>query len=104
MNFIRIPMTTHAAPTPEQVAQFLKLVDDPANQPVYVHCQGGRHRTGVMTAIYRIAREGWTADRAFAEMKQYKFGADILHSEFKRFVYAYRPDAHVGVVATKAGS
>ena len=36
-----------------------------------------------------MTHDGWTADRAFAEMKQYKFGADFLHAEFKNFVYAY---------------
>ena len=92
MAFHRIPMTTHVAPTGEQLAQFLEIVNDPANQPVYVHCAGGRHRTGVMTAIYRMTHDGWDAERAFKEMKNYKFGADFLHSEFKKFVYAFRPD------------
>lgn len=91
MKFFRIPMTTRVAPTVEQLALFLKLVNDPANQPVYVHCAGGRHRTGVMTAIYRMTADGWTPNQAFKEMKQYKFGADFLHPEFKRFVYGYRP-------------
>jgi protein tyrosine/serine phosphatase len=103
MKFFRIPMTTHETPSAAKLAQFLTLVNDPANQPVYVHCQGGRHRTGVMTAVYRMTDDGWTADRAFAEMKQYKFGADFLHSEFKDFVYAYHVDAPA-VVATKSGS
>jgi len=90
MKFHRIPMTTRVAPTSEQLALFLQLVNDPANQPVYVHCAGGRHRTGVMTAAYRMSSEGWSADRAFKEMKDYKFGADFLHPEFKKFVYGYR--------------
>jgi protein tyrosine/serine phosphatase len=89
MKFYRIPMTTHESPSAEKVARFLELVNDPANQPVYVHCQGGRHRTGVMTAVYRMTADHWTADRAFAEMKRYNFGPDFLHSEFKQFVYAY---------------
>jgi tyrosine-protein phosphatase SIW14 len=92
MTFHRIPMTTSEAPTREQLAVFLKLVNDPANQPVYVHCAGGRHRTGVMTAAYRMTRDNWAADQAFKEMKQYKFGADFLHPEFRRFVYSYHPD------------
>jgi len=92
MKYVRIPMNTRIAPTPEQVGTFLQLVNDPANQPVYVHCAGGRHRTGVMTAVYRMSLDGWTADRAFQEMKQYRFGADFLHPEFKRFVYAFRPE------------
>jgi tyrosine-protein phosphatase SIW14 len=90
MQYVQIPMTTHQPPTAAQLAQFLRIVDDPASQPVYVHCVGGRHRTGVMTAAYRMT-DGWTADQAFKEMKQYKFGADFLHSEFKDFVYAYHP-------------
>jgi protein tyrosine/serine phosphatase len=93
MKYVQIPMTTHQAPTAAQQAQFLQIVNDPANQPVYVHCVGGRHRTGVMTALYRITQNGWTGDRAFQEMKQYKFGADFLHPEFKAFVYDYHSAA-----------
>jgi protein tyrosine/serine phosphatase len=89
MKYVQIPMTTHEPPTRSVIEEFLRIVDDPENQPVYVHCVGGRHRTGVMTAVYRMTRDGWTADRAFKEMKAYKFGADFLHPEFKRFVYAY---------------
>ena len=106
MAFHRIPMTTRKAPTTAQIAEFLKLVNDPANQPVYVHCAGGKHRTGVMTAIYRMTNDKWTSEQAFKEMKQYKFGADFLHPEFKRFVYAYRTEPAVpasvpgGVLAT----
>jgi protein tyrosine/serine phosphatase len=91
MKFYRIPMTTRVNPTPEQIAQFLQIVNDPAQQPVYVHCKGGKHRTGVMTAVYRMEQDGWSADRAFREMKQYKFGMDFLHPEFKQFVYRYQP-------------
>jgi protein tyrosine/serine phosphatase len=93
LAYFQIPMTTHEPPTQAKLAEFLKIVNDPANQPVYVHCVGGRHRTGVMTAAYRMTQEGWTADQAFKEMKRYKFGADFLHPEFKQFVYGYRPEA-----------
>jgi protein tyrosine/serine phosphatase len=88
MKYVQIPMTTHVPPTPAQIAEFMKIANDPESQPVYVHCVGGKHRTGVMTAIYRM-NDGWTADQAFKEMKQYKFGATFLHSEFKKFVYDF---------------
>ena len=91
MRYVSIPMTTHTAPTDAQLAEFLAVVGNPENQPVYVHCVGGRHRTGVMTAVYRMTKDGWTADAAFKEMKRYDFGADFLHREFKEFVYRYRP-------------
>jgi len=91
MSYFQIQITPHQPPTPAQLTEFLRIVNDPANQPIYVHCVGGRHRTGVMTAAYRMTGEGWTADQAFKEMKQYNFGADFLHSEFKEFVYGYHP-------------
>jgi tyrosine-protein phosphatase SIW14 len=93
MSYYRIPMSTRRPPTSEQLAFFFKLVNDPAAQPVYVHCKGGRHRTGVMTAAYRMSFDGWTADQAFGEMKRYDFGPDFLHPEFKRYVYGYDPKA-----------
>ena len=93
LSYVQIPMTTHTSPTVAQIAQSLKTVTDPESQPVYVHCVGGRHRTGVMTAIYRMTQDGWNAVDAFKEMKQYKFGADYLHSEFKEFVLGFRTDA-----------
>lgn len=89
MTYVHIPMTTHDAPTPAVIEQFLRLVDTPEHRPVFVHCVGGRHRTGVMTAVYRIARDGWTADRAYAEMKTYRYGPAFLHPEFKAFVYQF---------------
>ena len=92
MTYFQIPMTTRVPPTTAQLTEFLGIVNDPARQPVYVHCVGGRHRTGVMTAAYRITHDGWSAEQAFKEMKDYKFGADFLHPEFKQFVYGYRPD------------
>jgi protein tyrosine/serine phosphatase len=91
MTYLQIPMTTRTPPTSEALAQFLAVVNDSASGPVYVHCVGGKHRTGVMTAAYRMTKDAWTADQAFREMKQYKFGADFLHPEFKKFVYAFRP-------------
>jgi uncharacterized protein (TIGR01244 family) len=93
MKYVQIPMTTRVAPTQANIDQFLQIVESAENLPVYVHCVGGKHRTGVMTAIYRMTHEGWTADRAFKEMKQYKFGPDFLHPEFKKFVYGFQPKA-----------
>ena len=93
MQFVRIPMTTHQSPGPQTITEFLSLVNDPAKQPVYVHCIGGKHRTGVMTAIYRMTAEAWSPVRAFNEMKQYKFGADFLHQEFKDFVLGFASPA-----------
>lgn len=100
MKYFQIPMTTHVNPTESQISEFLKIVNDPAMQPVYVHCVGGKHRTGVMTAIYRMTQNKWTADQAFDEMKKYKFGMEFLHPEFKSFVYDYYGQLKAAPVVT----
>jgi len=105
LAYFQIPMTTHEPPSPAKIDQFLKIVNDPANQPVYVHCVGGRHRTGVMTAVYRMTQDGWSAEQAFQEMKRFKFGADFLHAEFKSFVYGFHPDvASAAPAAVETGT
>jgi len=91
MKYVSLPMTTRETPTVDKLTRFLQLVNDPASQPVYVHCVEGRHRTGVMTAVYRMTGDGWSADKAFKEMKNYRFGMDFLHPEFKKFVFAFTP-------------
>jgi protein-tyrosine phosphatase len=91
MNFFRIGMTTTNAPTDAQVAQFFQIVNNPANQPVYVHCAGGRHRTGTMTALYRMTNDGWTAQQAYNEMRQYRFEGWPDHPVLRNYVYAYKP-------------
>jgi tyrosine-protein phosphatase SIW14 len=100
MKFFRIPLTTTDRPSDSAVAQFLSLVTNPANQPVYVHCQGGRHRTGAMTAVYRMTVDGWTSDKAYAEMKQFRFEGFPGHPVLKRFVsdyYTVLSQAHTAV-------
>ena len=90
LQYINIPLTTKKAATEDQTREFLKLVNDPANQPVYVHCKGGRHRTGQMTAILRITNEGWTSDQAYKEMKKYDFEDTFFYPRsLKKYVFSY---------------
>ena len=56
-----------------------------------------------------MSHDGWNSDRAFKEMKQYDFGADFLHPEFKRFVFGYHvelqaPTAVEAVAAAEAAN
>ena len=90
LNYINIPLTTKRAANDDQSNHFLKLVNDPANWPVYVHCKGGRHRTGQMTAIYRITQDRWTADQAYKEMQHYDFEDSFFYPRaLKKYVFSY---------------
>jgi protein tyrosine/serine phosphatase len=90
LQYINIPLTTKRAATEEQTNYFLKLVSDPENWPIYVHCKGGRHRTGEMTAVYRMNSQGWTADQAYEEMKKYDFEDSFFYPRsLKKYVFSY---------------
>ncbi len=89
MRYVNIPMVAKKYPRPEWVAAFMKTVDDPATGKFFVHCAGGRHRTGSMGAVYRFEKYGWDYDQAYAEMKQYDFYTRWGHGDFKTFVQDY---------------
>lgn len=78
MKYVNIPLRRSRPIPQESIKQFLSVVEDQKNRPVYVHCRGGQDRTGAMIAIYRINANNWTADRAIKEMK-----ANGYHPMFK---------------------
>lgn len=77
--------------TPWQFEEFFKLFDDPRNFPVAVHCQGGRHRTGTLSALFRLEYDRWPVDRALAEMYSFDFGGAIRLQEHNLRTYLPRP-------------
>ena len=89
LTYINIPMIAKKYPTPEVTATFLKTVNDPATGKFFVHCAGGRHRTGAMGAVYRFQFYHWNFDQVYKEMKQYDFYTSWGHGAFKDFVKDY---------------
>ena len=89
MKYVNIPMSDKDYPPTAKIDQFLKLVDDPTTGKFYVHCAGGRHRTGVMGAVYRFNHYNWNYDQVYAEMKKFDFYTRWGHGEMKKFVQDY---------------
>jgi protein tyrosine/serine phosphatase len=89
LRYVNIPMVDKSYPSKEQVNEFLKVVDDPSTGKFFLHCAGGRHRTGVMGAVYRFNHDHWNLNQAFAEMNQYEFNSGIGHGKQKDFVQDY---------------
>lgn len=89
MRYVNIPMVAKKYPRPEHVAEFIKLVDDPETGRFFVHCAGGRHRTGAMGAVYRYEKYGWSYEQVYAEMKKFDFYTAWGHGSFKDFVKDY---------------
>jgi len=67
LNYVSIPLDGIHKPSAAAIKQFLSVVQDHAAQPVFVHCEHGEDRTGVMVAIYREEAYKWKADMAYQE-------------------------------------
>src|SRR5216110_2874928 len=102
MRYVNIPMNGKNYPQAGQIAAFLKLVDDAGTGKFFVHCAGGRHRTGVMGAIYRFTHDKWNYDQAYAEMKQYDFYTRFGHGAMKQYVHDYWQQLQMGSTTATA--
>jgi protein tyrosine/serine phosphatase len=51
-------------PKPENLESFFKIMDNPDNYPVLIHCYHGVGRAEMYSAIYRIEYENFTNEKA----------------------------------------
>ncbi len=65
LRYYNIPVNSRA-PQDEQVEQFLKILKDPENLPVFIHC-GSANRVGGFWMIQRVLVDGWSIEKAEAE-------------------------------------
>lgn len=65
LRYFNIPVV-FAEPKEEQATEFLKLTDDEANRPAFIHCTGAI-RVGAFWMIRRVLRDGWTIEDAEKE-------------------------------------
>lgn len=79
---------------PVVIDDFLKLCDDPNNYPILIHCMAGLHRTGALTAVYRMEYEGWSVADAVRELRANGYGdrkATKANDYIYEYLYLYEP-------------
>jgi protein tyrosine/serine phosphatase len=104
MTYVNIPMSDKKRPSDEQIEAFLKLVKDSTTGVFYVHCRGGRHRTGVMGAVYRYNNYGWNYDQVYKEMKQYDYYSRWGHGALKEYVQDYYQRIQTNAITVSSGA
>jgi hypothetical protein len=80
-------------PKPHNLDTFFKIMDDPNNYPVLIHCYHGVGRAEMYSAIYRIEYENMdrdearTSTRLFTKWSSFDLGkskGDFLHNYQRR--------------------
>ncbi len=79
MSFFSVPLDVFSAPPEEAINNYLRIVSNKDNWPVFTHCQHGRDRTGLMTGVYRVTCDGWSYDQAFEEMVKFGFDRQLTN-------------------------
>jgi protein tyrosine phosphatase (PTP) superfamily phosphohydrolase (DUF442 family) len=79
-------------PEMEDVNRFLQItwMMSKDNVPVFVHCQYGADRTGVMVAAYRIVVQKWAVDKAVDEMVNGPFGFHEIWKDLLEFLERFQ--------------
>jgi protein-tyrosine phosphatase len=85
---------------PAAIDQFLDILDDPNAYPVLIHCKAGLHRTGCLSAVYRMEYQGWSREEAYAELRAHGFGdwvSTYANDYITQYVLTYKPGLRHGV-------
>ena len=89
LRYFNIPFV-FGEPKDEQATEFLKITDDPANRPAFIHCAAGI-RVGAFWMIRRVLRDGWTIEKAEAEAEKVGLKNSPHLNEFARkYIEKYR--------------
>ncbi|AMY12787.1 Beta-lactamase hydrolase-like protein [Luteitalea pratensis] len=86
LRYVHLPMTP-TAPEFETAEQFLDVVADPSNQPVYIHCASA-NRVGGVWAIKRVVQDGWSREAALAEGHAIGLKSPVMIDFVHRFLDA----------------
>ncbi len=78
MNFEYFPIDPLSYPSEATVNAALTALTDPKLQPVFIHCQHGKDRTGLLVGLYRVHHEQWSAPKAYTEMKSFGFSSFLV--------------------------
>src|SRR4026208_2196020 len=93
--YVPFPMSDRDYPAERIAPNFLRIITgtNRGHTPMFLHCAGGRHRTGALTAIYRMKVDNWTLKEAMDELESYfGFWGSARwwgHREIERFIENY---------------
>ncbi len=84
-QFLNFPIKATDYPDANQIHEIFEILDDSRNYPIFIHCQHGKDRTGLIAALYRVHRQNWKPVDARKEWIQMGFAVHFLRNLDKFF-------------------
>jgi hypothetical protein len=93
-EWLHVPFSDRAAPPAERVRAWLAFMrTGTRGAPIFTHCRGGRHRTGTLLAVYRVADCGWNREQALKEMMRFGWYDALGHRPLRDwFLHEFDPN------------
>ena len=94
MHYVHVPLKGFSAPSDQEMATVLALLNDNSAWPVFVHCRRGADRTGTVIACYRISHDHWANPKALEEARI--DGMSRLEHAMEHYILSFRPPPEAG--------
>jgi protein tyrosine/serine phosphatase len=86
IHFMNYPIKANEEIDEATVSKIFRALKNSKKQPIYLHCQFGRDRTGLIFALYRVKVQGWTPKAAYKEWTDMGFDPKFLKHLLAYFV------------------
>jgi len=101
LQFYNFPLKSHGPKTDledRDIRQALRMMAEASPLfPLFIHCEHGADRTGLLIALFRVVHQGWSAQEAYREWvanghgRVAKFFTGHLDHYFYRFIAEQTP-------------
>ena len=89
LTYFNIPVV-YSNPTDAQADEFLKITDDPANRPMFIHCTAAI-RVGAFWTIRRALRDGMSVEAALEDGRKVGLvNAPHLEEFARRYIASHK--------------
>jgi protein tyrosine/serine phosphatase len=89
IQYFHVPMDGREVPDTAYLNNILRIIESKQNQPIMYHCLGGKDRTGIVTAIYRLKNSDVSFEEVHKEMLMYGYNEGEF-PQLAEFVKNYR--------------
>lgn len=91
-RFEDLPLQRETPPNDEELAVWLRLLDDPSRLPILVHCEHGVTRTGMFVGVYQMEKEHLDNRKVLEDLEFFGHRKWAEHRKpFRDFILQYKP-------------